>query len=140
MASYGVDPSFSMNDFKEPLYYNDSETVARNILFVLFGKPGFYPSMPTLGMNIQRLLYDFDDELNIESIKAKLMSQCSAFYSSIGDNSFDIQKVVKDNKVYLLVKIPTIVKDKKNILVVGITTGGDRSTVYNYVYTQDSYY
>lgn len=140
MSSYGVDPSFALNDFKEPLYYNESETIARNILFVLFGKPGFYPTMPTLGMNIQQLLYNFDDEININAIKAKLISQCSAFYSSINDESFDIQKVVKNNKVYILIKIPTILKEKKNILVVGITIGGNKSTVYNYVYTQDSYY
>lgn len=140
MASYGIDPSFDNNGFNEPLYYNESETVARNILFVLFGKPGFYPTMPTLGMNIQRLLYNFEDEIDVNSIKVKLMSQCSAFYNTIADNSFDISKVVKNNRMVLLIKIPTVVKEKKNVLCIGITTGGDSSIIYNYVYTQDAYY
>lgn len=140
MAGYGIDPSFALNDFKTPLYYNESETVARNILFVLFGKPGFYPSMPTLGMNIQRLLYNFEDDINVSDIKVKLMSQCSAFYNEVADNSFDVYKKVKNGQMYLLIKIPTVVKEKKNVLVVGITTGGDKSTIYNYVYTQDAYY
>ena len=52
-----VDPAFGKNAFNSPKYYNETQTAANNILTILFGRPGFYPSIPDLGMDITTLLY-----------------------------------------------------------------------------------
>lgn len=138
--NYGIDPTFSTNDFSGVKYLNQSETIATNILTILFGKPGFYPTLPTLGMNIQSLLYNFNDEINIPAIKTKLVSQCAAFYDAVREETFDIRFVSKSGQEYLLIILPVITVSKKNVLTIGITLSDDRSAIYNYIFTEDSYY
>ena len=52
MAS--VDPVYGVNNFNETKVLTEAETLVNNILMILFGKPGFYPSIPSLGMDIQQ--------------------------------------------------------------------------------------
>ena len=138
--NYGIDPTFATNDFSVVKYLNQSETIAMNILTILFGKPGFYPTLPTLGMNIQSLLYNFNDEINISAIKTKLVSQCAAFYDAVREETFDMRFVNKSGQEYLLIILPVITVSKKNVLTIGITLSNDKSAIYNYVFTEDSYY
>lgn len=138
--NYGIDPTFATNDFSGVKYLNQSETIAMNILTILFGKPGFYPTLPTLGMNIQSLLYNFNDEINISAIKTKLVSQCAAFYDAVREETFDMRFVNKSGQEYLLIILPVITVSKKNVLTIGITLSNDKSAIYNYVFTEDSYY
>jgi hypothetical protein len=97
--------------------------------------------MPTLGMNIQDLLYNFTDEISLNGLKTKLVNQCSAFYDSVRDESFDIRWVTQDSQRYLLFLIPVITVSKKNVLTIGITKSENgRAITYNYVFTESSYY
>ena len=85
MAS--VDPVYGVNNFNETKVLTEAETLVNNILMILFGKPGFYPSIPWLGMDIQQYLYKFEDEIDDLKIKSKLASQCREFLPNIEDGS-----------------------------------------------------
>ena len=71
-----VDPVYGVNNFNRSKVLTETETKVSNMLMILFGKPGFYPSIPSLGMDINQYLYKFEDEINVEEIKSKLISQC----------------------------------------------------------------
>ena len=58
-----IDPTFGLNNFNQTKVLSETETLVNNILMVLFGKPGFYPSIPALGMNIGQYLYNFADDI-----------------------------------------------------------------------------
>ena len=58
------EPAFGLDSFGKPLVYEDWQAVARSIIIVLLGKPGFYPSIPQLGMHIQDLLYERLDDID----------------------------------------------------------------------------
>ena len=59
-----VDPAYGVNDFNETKVLSESQTLINNILMILFGKPGFYPSIPWLGMDIYQYLYSFEDGID----------------------------------------------------------------------------
>lgn len=132
----GVEPSFGVNSFNQAKYKNETETVANAILGLLFGKPGYFPSMPSLGLDIQSTLYMFWDEVNTDVIKARIMSQCSAFKEYIDDGSLDVIKSSYNGKPLLLIVIPVQIRDTRESLAIGIRENENGSVTYNYVFDQ----
>ncbi len=130
----GVEPVFGLNNFKKPKYLNESETIENNILALLFGRPGYFPSMPDLGMNIPEMMYSFWDEINVESIKANIIVQCSAFGEFVINGSLDIIKSTYNNQPLLLISLPIVTKNKENVLNIGITLNKNGNIAYNSVF------
>lgn len=130
-----VNPCFGVDDFNKSKIQTQSETIAHDILTLLFGRPGFFPSEPELGMDIGSLLYSFFDEINIEALKAKLIYQCSKYSSYIVNGEIDIRKTYHNSKPLLLFIIPVEAKTFSQSLVIAITTGisGQISFNFNYV-------
>ena len=89
----GYDLSFGVNDFNEPKLTSEIETLRNVLLFVLFARPGQYPSIPKIGMDIEQYLYSFYDELDEEDLKSQIISQCSMLGQYISDNTISIKKV-----------------------------------------------
>ena len=135
----GLEPGFGINSFNRAKYKNESETIANAFLNLLFGKPGYFPSMPNLGLDIQSKLYSFWDELDTDVLKASIVSQCSAFKEYINNNSLDIIKSSYNNQPLLLIVIPVEVNMSKSNLVIGITMDDSNSIVYNYQFDESSY-
>lgn len=129
----GVEPCFGINAFNKPKYKNETETLASSILNLLLGKPGYFPSMPNLGIHIQDLIYQFWDEIDENVIKAKIVAQCSAFSEYIDTGELDVIKSTYNGDPLLLVVIPVQIKNNKERLAIGITQTADGKTTYNYV-------
>lgn len=130
----GVEPSFGLNNFNQAKYKNETETIANSIINLLFGRPGYFPSMPNLGINIQNTLYMFWDEIDELVIKAQIASQCSAFREYIDDGSLDVVKSSYNGEPLLLVVIPVQIKNQKETLAIGIKQNPNGEITYNYVF------
>ena len=130
----GVEPSFGVNAFNKAKYKNETETVAMAILALLFGRPGFFPSMPNLGIHIQDTLYMYWDEINPEMIKAQIIAQCREFYDFVADGSLDVIKSSYMDEPLLIIVIPVQIKQQEENLAIGITQNADGQIVYNYGY------
>ena len=136
-----IDPAFGLNSFGKPKMYSETQTLANNILTVLFGKPGSFPSMPELGMNIQDTLYSHYDDFDEETFKEELTDQCSAFDDVVSDGQFDIIKsstTDKDGleKPLILFVIPTIIKEVSSKLAVGVIIT-DKGISYNFAWIDE---
>lgn len=129
-----LDPTFGVNSFNQAKYRNETETIANSILNLLFGKPGFFPSMPNLGMNLQEILYSFWDEISTDRIKAEISAQCMVFKEYISNGSLDVIKSSYMDKPLLLVTIPVQIKNAPEALTVGVTQDSNGNTIYNYVF------
>ena len=133
-----VDPAFGMNSFNTPKFYNESATTAKNIITILEGRPGFFPSMPDLGMDIKRsLLYKDIDELDTNVIKAELVRQCDAFITNIRNGTFDVQKVLYQEKPLLVFVIPVTIEQAPQRLAVGVTLNSKGEAIYRIEYVSD---
>ena len=129
-----AEPSFGVNNFNKPKYTNESETVANAILNILFGKPGFFPSMPNLGLNIQDRIYSFWDEISETRLKAEIVSQCSELRQYVDDGSLDVIKSSYQKKPLLIIVLPVVVKNTKENLAIAVTQNSDGAIIYNYSY------
>ena len=132
----GLEPSFGVNSFQKAKYKNETETIADAFLALLFGKPGYFPSMPDLGINIQNTIYMFWDEINTDMLKAQIVTQCSVFKEFVDDGSLDVIKSSYNKKPLLLVVVPVQIKNTKETLAIGITQDENGNTEYNYVFEE----
>lgn len=104
-ARIGYDGTFEMNEFNEPRIRSEIEVIKNTILYILFTKPGQYPSLPSIGLDIESKLYSFYDEINTEDLKEKLINQCNALGAYINSGMVDIRKQKYRNKPSLLIHI-----------------------------------
>ena len=56
-TNIGYDCTFELNEFNEPKLSSEIETIKNTLLFILFSKPGQYPSLPQIGIDINSYLY-----------------------------------------------------------------------------------
>ncbi len=123
------DPAFGLNGFGRPKIYSDSETLANGILNALLSKPGSYPSIPNMGMDVARMVFLPFEEIDTSAIKTDLIRQCSYFNEVVQSGEFDVlKKEITDDlgtKVpMILFVIPTVVKNVGKRLVIGIRKNG----------------
>lgn len=141
MASIGYDGTFELNEFNEPKLASEIEVVKNIILTVLFFKPGQYPSLPTIGMNIQNLLYSFFDEIDTDKLTQQLIEQCSALGVYFSNGSIVMKKLIYRNQPSLLINVkgtqiyPVGYKkdsiNNVNTYLIGITFDEMNKMVYN---------
>lgn len=137
-----VDPHFGIDHFRRPKVLTESQTIVYNIMTILLGKPGFYPSIPTLGMHVQDYLYNFADEIDGELIKRMLVEQCSDFSPYVQDGSFDViiathnNQIKKEVQPLLIFKLPVILTGRDSELVIGITMNEEGYFAFNYEFTK----
>ena len=94
--------------------------------------------MPDLGMDIKRsLLYKDIDELDTNVIKAELVRQCDAFITNIRNGTFDVQKVLYQEKPLLVFVIPVTIEQAPQRLAVGVTLNSKGEAIYRIEYVSD---
>ena len=113
-----VDPVYGVNDFNKPKVLAEDETYVNNLLMILMGKPGFYPSIPYLGMDISSLLYKFEDEIDTDKIKTELIYQCLDFLPLVDDGEIEIVVTTYKGRTMLIFQLPIIHKKKTTTLTV----------------------
>ena len=139
MESTVQDPTFGVNNFQKPKVLSPTQTDVNNLLLVLLGKPGFYPSQPTLGMDISQYLYMYIDEIDLGEIKSKLISQCADFLPEIESGEFEIYKRDYNGKPFLLFKLPIVIDGKTLAMALGITINEKGEMIYNFVEDKNQY-
>ena len=134
-----VDPQMGVDSYNRPKVLSESETLVRNIITLLFGKPGFYPSIPRLGMNIQQYLYVFEDKMDTSALKQEFASQCKDFVDVIEDGSFDIITTRYKEQPLLIFVIPAKVANNEKNLLLGVTINDKGDFKFNFTFDDTSY-
>lgn len=124
---------FGVNAFNKENVSKGNDVLITTILMILFGRPGFYPSYPTLGMNIQQYFYDQVEDIDAGALTKQLALQCSILKDDVSTGDIQIKLVYNsDKKPVLLVSTPTMEVVPNNILVIGISTDNTGNMIYNY--------
>lgn len=133
MAGF-YEPAFGLDKFRKPLVYEDWEVVAQSIIIVLFGRPGFYPSIPQLGIHIQDYMNERLDMIDTDELRGKLMYQLSIISELIQTDDIKIvtKKLVGYNSPALIIFIPIYKGEDKNDIAVSIVQSSKDSVRYNY--------
>ena len=136
-SEINLNPTFGVNDYDRPKVLSTMESYVTDILMILFGKPGFYPSIPTLGMDIGSLLYKFEDEVSAEELKTELENQCHEFSKEIDTGDMDVVTTTYKNHLMIIFILPLIDDTKKVRLSLGVTTNNRCEIVYNFVENEE---
>lgn len=131
------DPSFGIDVFDRPNVYSASETVVRNILLILFGRPGFYPSMPRLGVHIQDYMYELEEDMDTVEIKSTLATQCSDLLDPIRSGELDVMVKHYHNNPMLFFVLPTIYRGQSSELYLGVVLLDNGEMQFNFVFSED---
>ena len=74
----GYDVLMDTDSTYKPKVISTFEMCVNTIITLLYMKPGQYPSIPELGIDIESYLHEYADDPNIPSeIKNKLIDQCN---------------------------------------------------------------
>ena len=130
--SNGHDPTMGVDNFGEVKILSKTDTVCKNLLLVLFGKPGFYPSYPELGIDIAKYFYSFDD-IDLSQIKADLQFQCAKLVPEIDSLDFQIKMTNFKGQGMLIIRFPIIKTDDRLYMALGITTNRRGEFMYKFV-------
>ena len=139
MSKVFYEPAFGLDSFRKPLVYEDWQVVAQSILIVLFGRPGFYPSIPQLGVHIQDLMYEKIDDIDTDNLRGILAHQLEVFSDIIqsDDMKIAIKNTTGGNPV-LIIALPIYTGDERSAVAVTITATEDGGIQYNYEKIDDS--
>jgi hypothetical protein len=112
VASYetqiiGNDCTFELDTFGKPRLCSTTETLKNVVLYILFSKPGQYPSIPHLGMDIRSLLYNYYDDLSETELEDRLVQQCSALYPYVQTGNIRVRKMIYRNMPSIIVYVST---------------------------------
>ena len=126
-----TEPTFGIDEFRKPNVLKGWEAMVQTLLIILFGKPGFYPSIPDLGMDIHQYRYMDFDELNTEMIKTELLYQYPLLEDELEDGSVDVRKAIRNDNPVLLFVINVTNETKQSKVLVGVELG-ENELIYHY--------
>lgn len=76
--SLNYDTLFDVDSMYKPKVISSFEMIVNSVLMLLFMKPGQYPSIPDLGIDIESYLHEYSDDKTLPmKIKTKLTEQCN---------------------------------------------------------------
>lgn len=121
----GYDAVLDVDNFNKPKVISSFELSINAILTLLFMKPGQFPSIPDLGIDIESYLHEYADDPKIPSeIESKLNDQCNRLqYTGLEFKCYIDQ--TRDGTNALVIKITGTERmaygSKSNIVYVGIS-------------------
>lgn len=121
----GYDVALDVNELHKPKVLSTFEMCVNSILTLLMMKPGQYPSIPELGIDIEQYLHEYSDDLSIpQTIKTKLQDQCNRL--QLAGITVDVKFDNSDPSLNALVVIITGTERiaygaESNTVVIGIT-------------------
>ena len=101
----GVDGSLGLDKYGNVKILSEGEMVKNILSFILFARPGQYPSLPHIGLNIQSLLYSAYDEIDESVLASQIVEQCSALGEYFRKGDIAIRKVKYYNKPALMIYV-----------------------------------
>lgn len=106
------DVGFEKDDFQKSKIFKEADSLVNYILNILLAKPGNFPTMPKIGVNIGKYVKNSMESLDSELLKGLICSNCEALLPYITNDDVYVG-VINDpnvpNRSILLVKIPLMV-------------------------------
>ena len=103
----GYDGSLTVDKYGNNKLIETPEMIRNIVTWILFAKPGSYPSIPQLGLNIRELLYQHYDEIDPNQLANNIISQCEelSYYFNKKELSVKKQKYYNRPAIYIHINI-----------------------------------
>lgn len=119
----------SLNNFKEQKTYSGAIGKAKDIQNLLFMKPGDFPSVPDMGINISSIRYKDIDSLTSGDLREKIRSQINKYITAVPLENIVISKAKINNTYVLFIDITLYADNQALDLTYGIQQQGENNIV-----------
>ena len=68
-----------LNKFNKPATYTEYQALARLVINLLFLKPGTYPNLPEMGINIEQYKFMFMSQQELDSLELDINTQINTY-------------------------------------------------------------
>lgn len=132
MAGVKKEVSFGLDNFKQAKVLSVKDSIAQLIINILMMKPGNYPSLPHIGVNLEKYLYSFEENIDVEGLKRDIFNQCSEAitFISVGDINVFVEEY--ENRGLLVIVIPITGLEDDSTLIIGASKDESLQTQLNY--------
>ena len=104
MESNKRELQLSINSFDNPTELSDVKAWSQLILQLLFLEPGTYPSIPEMGIGIEKYQYDFIDEV-VSELSAAILNQQQTYLKDIPLTSVQVAPATVNKETILLIQL-----------------------------------
>lgn len=119
----------SLNNFKEQKTYSGAIGKAKDIQNLLFMKPGDFPSVPDMGINISSIRYKDIDSLTSGDLRETIRSQINKYITAVPLENIVISKAKINNTYVLFIDITLYADNQALDLTYGIQQQGENNIV-----------
>lgn len=106
---------FKLNNFNEQEIYTGVMAYAHRIKTLLFMRPGDFPSIPDMGLNIQSYRFKAMDDIISGSLKEAIANQVSTYIMNLPIENIELSTGYYQNDYFLIIRI-YLYQDKKEIV------------------------
>lgn len=139
MEQFGGELGFGLDGFQKQQVYDSNNSIARVLLNLLLMKPGNLPSLPHIGIDINKYLYVLEDDIDPDQLKNDIYNQCSELipYLILGEVKVFVANY--NGQGVLLINIP--IQDTTNVssssILYGFTKDYSNGVTFNYELEQN---
>ena len=108
----GYDPTFALDAFSRPKLLSEGEYVKNILMTILFMKPGQYPSLPHIGLDIRNLLYNNWDTVIEQDLIDIIIKQCVILEPYFENNMIQIRKTMHNNQPSLMIFVDVSIQEE----------------------------
>lgn len=121
---------FGLDTLGRPLVYTSVESLSQIFYNVFMMVPGTLPSLPRVGINIKKYLYNMEGQINTEELRDSVFYSCEKLLSFIQVSDVNIQEVEQTNGTTLVVLVTCTIDDEQFALISALRKGSDGDVAY----------
>lgn len=98
---------FGLNNFGKQKMMDEKDTIAQMLMNLFLLRQGQIPSLPHIGIDIRRYMYQFEDDINAEEIREAILYQCKSLVPYIEIDSLQVvfAPLETESLMYIIVPI-----------------------------------
>ena len=97
---------FGLDNFGKQKKMNEKDTISQMLINLFLLRPGQLPSLPHVGIDIRQYLYQFEDVVNAEAIREKIVYQCMPLTEYIYLDSIQVVFIPYEQETLMYIVVP----------------------------------
>jgi hypothetical protein len=128
---------FGLDNFQQPKVLSAKDSIAQIILNLFMMRPGSMPSLPHIGINIEKYLYMLEEDVDLDGLKQDIFRQCTDLLSFMSFGDIQTFFAPYQGQSMLVIILPIQGLDAEDeVLLMGFKKDQNNGLLFNYQFEQ----
>ena len=123
---------FDVDSFNNQKFLTSTESIGSILLNLFFSKPGSFPNMPNIGIDIAQYVYSLSSDIDTDLIKDRIFNQCSELLPYIMMGNVQVFITNMQGNSVLMVSVSLSYDDSKDTLLYAFGKQDSGAIVHSY--------